>query len=77
MIWRPKRLCQKIMFSERRKRVFLGRRKNEKRRTRGKRLLELLGLLGVLEDESVEVAVAADLELGLAGRRALLDAGSC
>ncbi len=34
-------------------------------RTRRQTLLKLLGLVGVLEDEGVEVAVAADLELGL------------
>jgi hypothetical protein len=45
-------------------------------RTRGKRLLELLGLVLVLEDEGVKVAVAADLELDLLGA-GLLDAGSC
>jgi hypothetical protein len=44
--------------------------------TRGKRLLELLGLVLVLEDEGVEVTVAADLELDLLGR-GLLDTGSC
>jgi hypothetical protein len=44
--------------------------------TWGKRLLQLLGLVLVLEDEGVEVAVAADLELDLLGR-GLLDAGSC
>ena len=44
--------------------------------TRGKRLLELLGLVLVLENEGVKVAVAADLELDLLGA-GLLDAGSC
>jgi hypothetical protein len=44
--------------------------------TRGKRLLELLGLVLILEDEGVEVTVAADLELDLLGR-GLLDTGSC
>ena len=39
-----------------------------------KRLLELLGLLGVLQDESVEVPLAADLELDLLGALVLLDA---
>lgn len=43
--------------------------------SRGKRLLELLGLLGVMEDEGVEVTRATDLELvrvqGLAGVLAL------
>ena len=46
------------------------------RRTRGKGLLQLLGLVLVLEDEGVEVALAADLELDLL-RRGLLDAHSC
>ena len=53
-----------------------GCRKKCRSRTGRKRLLQLLGLLRVLEDESVEVAVAADLELGLAGGGALLDACS-
>lgn len=44
--------------------------------TWGKGLLQLLGLVLVLEDEGVEVAVAADLELDLLSR-GLLDAGSC
>lgn len=44
-------------------------------RTRGKRLLELVGLVGVLEDESVEVAVASDLEFDLVALARLLDAG--
>jgi hypothetical protein len=44
--------------------------------TRGKRLLELLGLVLILEDEGVEVTVAADLELDLLGG-GLLDTGSC
>ena len=35
------------------------------RRTWGQALLELLGLLGVVEGEGVEVACAPDLELGL------------
>lgn len=41
------------------------------------RLPQLLGLVGVLENEGVEVGLAADLELGLAGSAALLDARSC
>lgn len=40
--------------------------------TRGKRLLELLGLVVVFEDEGVEVSVASDLELGLVGGLVLL-----
>lgn len=43
-------------------------------RTRGKGLLELLGLVGVLEDEGVQVALAADLELDLGVLVAALDA---
>ena len=52
------------------------RSSRKREHTRRKRLLELLGLFRVLEDERVQVAVAADLELGLAGDGALLDAGS-
>lgn len=39
-------------------------------------MLELLGLLGVLEDEGVKVALAADLELDLGGLLVLLYSGS-
>lgn len=45
------------------------------KRTRGQALLELVGLLGVLQDKGVQVAVAADLELGLLVLAVLLDAG--
>ena len=48
-----------------------------KERTRGKRLLELLGLVGVLEDESVDVPRAADLELDVVDLLVLLDARGC
>lgn len=44
-------------------------------RTRGQALLQLLGLLGVLDDQSVKVALAADLELDLGGLGVLLDPG--
>lgn len=44
--------------------------------TRGKRLLQLLGLVLILEDKGVEVTVAADLELDLLGG-GLLNASSC
>lgn len=44
--------------------------------TRGKRLLELLGLVAVLEDKGVEVVAAADLELDLLVG-VLLHAHSC
>lgn len=37
-------------------------------------LLELVGLLGILENKGVEVALAADLELDSSGLLALLDA---
>lgn len=43
-------------------------------RTRGEGLLELVGLLGVLEDKGVKVALAADLELDGRGLLAALDA---
>lgn len=43
-------------------------------RTRRERLLELLGLLGVLDNQGVQVARASDLELGQVGGLALLDA---
>jgi hypothetical protein len=46
-------------------------------RTRRKALLELVGLVGVLEDKSVHESLAADLELGLAGLGATLDPGGC
>lgn len=39
-----------------------------------KRLLQLLGLVVVLEDKGVQVAVASDLELGLVLDARLLDA---
>jgi len=39
-------------------------------------LLQLLGLLGILQDKSVEVTLAADLELDLGGLLAALYAGS-
>ena len=38
---------------------------------------QLLGLLGILDDESVEVTLAADLELDDLGSLGLLYAGSC
>lgn len=44
-------------------------------RTRRKRLLQLLGLLGILEDQSVEVLLASDLELDGRGLLVLLDPG--
>lgn len=47
------------------------------RRTRGKALLELVGLVGVLEDKGVQEALAADLELDLLGLAVLLDPGGC
>ena len=45
--------------------------------TRGERLLELLGLVGVLENQGVEVLLAADLELDVVGLLALLDPRGC
>lgn len=47
------------------------------RRTRGKRLPELLGLVGVLENEGVDVLRAADLELDVVDLLVLLDARGC
>jgi hypothetical protein len=47
------------------------------RRTGWQRSLELVGLLGVLEDKGVQVALAADLELDLGGLLAALYSGSC
>ena len=41
----------------------------------GKGLLKLLGLVGVLEDEGVDVAAASDLELDVVGLLVLLDTG--
>ena len=46
-------------------------------RTGGKALLEFVGLVGVLEDEGVEVLLAADLELDGLSLLVLLDASSC
>lgn len=46
-------------------------------RTWGQALLELVGLVGVLQDKGVDEAVASDLELDLLGRTVALDAGSC
>jgi hypothetical protein len=48
----------------------------EKGRTWWEGLLELVGLLGVLEDKGVEVALAADLELDHRGLLVALDACS-
>lgn len=44
------------------------------RRTWWEGLLELIGLLGILEDKGVEVTLAADLELDGGGLLAALDA---
>lgn len=40
-------------------------------------LLELLGLVRILEDQGVEEPMAADLELDLLGLLVLLDPGGC
>jgi hypothetical protein len=47
------------------------------RHTGWKRLLQLLGLLGILQDKSVQVSLAADLELDVGGLLAALYASSC
>jgi hypothetical protein len=44
-------------------------------RTRRQALLQLLSLLRVLDDQSVKVTLAADLELDLGGLGVLLDPG--
>lgn len=49
----------------------------QSKRTRRKRLLELLGLVGVLKDKGVDEALASDLELDVAGLLVLLYARSC
>lgn len=46
-------------------------------RTRGQTLLELLGLVGVLKDEGVDVGGASDLELDVVDLLVLLYAGGC
>ena len=46
-------------------------------RTGREALLELLGLLGVLEHQGVQVLLAADLELDVADLLVLLDARGC
>lgn len=48
-----------------------------KERTRRQALLQLVGLVGVLQDKGVDEALAADLELDLLGVAVALDAGSC
>lgn len=47
------------------------------RRTRRQALLELIGLVGVLQDKRVDEALAADLELDLLGLAVALDPGGC
>ena len=47
------------------------------KRTWWERLLELLNLLGILQDQGVEVSLASDLELDLGGLLVALDACSC
>lgn len=44
-------------------------------RTWGQALLKLVGLVGVLQDQRVEEAVASDLELDLLGLAVALNAG--
>jgi hypothetical protein len=51
--------------------------RGEGRRTGGKALLQLLGLVRVLQDKGVQVPLAADLELDLLGVGVLLDPGGC
>lgn len=46
-------------------------------RTRREGSLELLSLVGVLENKGVEVLLAADLELDLLSSLVLLDPGGC
>jgi hypothetical protein len=46
-------------------------------RTRRQALLELLGLLRVLENQGVEVLLASDLELDVSDLLVLLDPGGC
>jgi len=45
--------------------------------TRGQGLLQLLGLVGILEHQGVQVLLAADLELDVADLLVLLDARGC
>lgn len=45
--------------------------------TGGEALLELLGLVGVLKNQGVEVLLASDLELDVVGLLVLLDPGGC
>lgn len=47
-----------------------------RQRTWGQALLELVGLVGVLQGKGVDEALAADLELDLLGLTVALDAGS-
>jgi len=50
-------------------------RYSRKVRTWGQALLKLVGLVGVLQDQRVEEAVASDLELDLLGLAVALNAG--
>jgi hypothetical protein len=52
--------------------VLLGNLRDVK--VRGKALLQLVGLVAVLEDKGVEVSLASDLELDVLGLLVLLDA---
>ena len=51
--------------------------KRESERTRRQTLLQLIGLVGVLEDKGVEEAVASDLELDVVGLCAALYPAGC
>lgn len=51
--------------------------RSKSERTWGQALLQLVGLVGILQDESVDEALAADLELDLLGLAVTLDPGGC
>lgn len=58
-----------------RSRVGMDGRKCGVERTRGKGLLQLVSLVGLLQGQSVDEALAADLELDLLGLAVALDPG--